>query len=78
MIQLKPVVTDQWYQFGEAIAVNKELLDKCTRYSSEESLVEILDNWLRNHKGQPTWIEVADALDIVGLQHLATDIKMFI
>ena len=75
LIQLKPAVTDQWYHFGEAIGVNKQLLDKCTQYSSEESIVEILDNWLRNHTGQPTWMEVADALDKIGLQHLATTIK---
>ena len=37
--------------------------------------MEVLDNWLRNHEGQPTWTEVADALDKIGLQHLATDIK---
>ena len=75
LIQLKPAVTDQWYQFGEAIGVKKDLLDKCAQYSPEENMVEILDNWLRNHEGQPTWKEVADGLDKIGLCSLAADIR---
>ena len=75
LIQLKPAVTDKWYQFGEAIGVNKELLETCTRYPSDQSLVEILDNWLRNHSGQPTWNEIAEALTEIGLKELAYKIE---
>lgn len=72
---MKPAVTDKWYQFGEAIGVNKELLEKCTQYPPDQSLVDILDNWLRNHSGQPTWNEIAEALIQIGLEQLALDIK---
>ena len=75
LIQLKPTVTDKWYQFGEAIGVHKEILEECTRYPTDQSLVEILDNWLRNHSGQPSWKEIAEALTKIGLQELACNIK---
>ena len=74
LIQLKPALTDKWYEFGEAIGIPKETLQECTQYSSDQSLVEILDNWLRNHNNQPTWNEVANALTKIGLQQLALDI----
>ena len=64
-----------WYQFGEAIGVRKEVLEKCVKYPPEESIIEILDNWLRNHAGQPTWREVAEALRVINLQQLAFDIE---
>ena len=72
---MKPTVTDKWYQFGEAIDIPKKVLEECTRYSPDQSLVEILDNWLRNHSGQPTWNEIAEALEEIGLKQLAFDIK---
>ena len=75
LIQLRSEVTPKWYQFGEAMGVGKEVLDKCIKYPSEESLIEVLDNWLRNHAGQPTWREVAEALKGIGLQQLAFDIE---
>ena len=75
LIQLKPTVTDKWYQFGEAIGVPKEILEECTRYPTDQSLVEILDNWLRNHSGQPSWKEIAEALTKIGLQELSRNIK---
>ena len=74
LIQLKPTVTDKWYEFGEAIGIPKETLQECTRYPSDQSLIEILDNWLRNHSSHPTWTEIADALTKIGLQQLAYDI----
>ena len=75
LIQLKAAVTDKWYQFGKTIGIEKDVLDKCTHYSSDQSLVEILDNWLRNHSTQPTWNEIADALNEIGLEQLAVDIR---
>ena len=72
---MKPTITDKWYQFGEALDIHKEVLEECSRYSSDQSLVEILDNWLRNHSGQPTWNEIAEALEEVGLKQLSFDIK---
>ena len=72
---MKPTITDNWYQFGEALDIHKKVLEECSRYSSDQSLVEILDNWLRNHSGQPTWNEIAEALEEIGLKQLAFDIR---
>ena len=75
LIQLRSEVTSQWYQFGCAIGVKKEVLDKCIKYTPEESFVEILDNWLRNHSSHPSWREVAEALRAIGLRQLAFDVE---
>lgn len=74
LIQLKPAVSDKWYQFGKAIGTKQELLDRCTQLQPEQGLVEILDDWLNNHK-QPTWNEIAEGLTEIGLEQLAFDIK---
>ena len=37
--------------------------------------MEILDLWLRNFPGRPTWHNVSNALRKVGLQQLASDIE---
>ena len=75
LIQLKVEVTSQWYQLGEALGVDKTILEKCSQYPPEESIVEILDNWLRNHQDQPTWREVAETLKTIGFQQLGCDIE---
>ena len=75
LIQIKIEVTPNWYKFGEAIGVENEVLDKFARYPPEQSIVEVLDHWLRNHAGQPTWKEVAEALRGTGLQQLAFNIE---
>ena len=75
LIQLQSEVTPKWYQFGEAIGIEKKVLDKYKQYSPEQSIVEILDNWLRNHAGQPTWREIAEALRKINLHKLAFDIE---
>ena len=75
LIQLQAEVTPKWYQFGEIVGIEKKVLDKCKQYSPEQSIIEILDNWLRNHAGQPTWREVAEALRKIGLQKLAFNIE---
>lgn len=76
-IQLKSAImdSDRWYQFGKALGTTKELLDKCTRLQPDQSLMEILDDWLKNHSGQPSWNEIAEALTEIGLEQLAHDIK---
>ena len=50
-------------------------MDKSIKYPPEESIIEVLDNWLRNHAGQPTWREVAEALREIGLHQLAFNIE---
>ena len=76
LIQLQGAATSQWYQLGEVLEVNKDVLDKCMNYPPEESIVEILDQWLRNFHGHPTWHDVANALRRTGLQQLANDIEI--
>ena len=76
LIQLRGAVTSRWHQLGEALEVNKEVLDRCSKYTSEESIVEILDEWLRNFSGHPTWRDVANALRKIDLHQLANDIEM--
>ena len=76
LIQVRGGVTQWWYQLGEALEVSKDVLDKCTNYPPEESIVEILDQWLRNFPGHPTWRDVANALRKIGFQQLANDIEM--
>ena len=61
--------------FGETIGLKKEELEKFTNYSPEQSIVEMLDYWLRNHIGQPTWEEIAGALRQLGFQHLSLEIE---
>ena len=75
LIQLQAEVTPKWYQFGEAIGMNKETLNKYTNYSDDQCIIEVLDYWLTNHSGQPTWREVAKILRGIGLQRLAYDIE---
>ena len=76
LIQLKPVVSDKWYDLGKAIGTEQELLDKCTQLQPDQRLAEILNNWLLNsyHK-QPTWNDLAEALTEIGLHQLAFDVK---
>jgi hypothetical protein len=64
-----------WYQLGEALGIEKAILEKFTTYSPEESIIEMLDYWLRNHSGKPTWKEVADALRKIHLHESALGIE---
>ena len=44
LIPLKNKVTEKWYQFGVALGVEKEILDRCLNYLPEQSIVEMLDH----------------------------------
>ena len=52
------------------------MLEACLQYPAEESIVEVCDNWLRNHIGQPTWREVAEALRQIDFQQLANETEI--
>ena len=69
-------MTHKWYQFGEALCIDKDTLDKYTNYPPEVCIVEVLDYWLRNQYDKPTWRDVAMALKKIGLQQLSEDILM--
>ena len=76
LIQLKPYVTPKWYEFGEAVGIEKEVLDKfAEQCSPEDCIIEMLDYWLRQCKQQPTWNDVANILKIINLQQLAVGIE---
>ena len=70
LIQIKTQVTPKWYQLGIALKINNEILDKYSQYSDEESIVEVLDHWLRNSSSKPTWRAVATALNKIELYEL--------
>ena len=61
---------------GQALEVDKDILEKCSNYPPEESIIEILDQWLRKFPGHPTWRDVASALRKINLDQLAKDIEM--
>ena len=72
LIQVRSQLTPKWYEFGLAVGISKEILDKYLGHPPEECVVEVLDNWLRTSK--PTWKDVAKALHTVGFNTLANDI----
>ena len=66
----------EWYKLGEAMGIQKEMLDKFSKQCSpEECLIETLEYWLQNHIGQPTWREIAKYLKMVELNDLAEEIE---
>ena len=65
-----------WYQLGRAFGIEKKVLEKYSVCSPEESIIEMLDYWLRSHSGQPTWKEVAEALRKIHLHESAQEIEM--
>lgn len=75
LIQIKQEATQVWYPLGEAFGIEKKILDKFNTCSPEQSIIEMLDYWLRNHPGQPTWKEVAEALRNIHLNMLASRIE---
>ena len=75
LIQLQSKITSKWYEFGEAIGIGKEILNKYMQCPPEQSIIEVCDYWLRNHTGQPTWKEVATALKQINFQQLASAIE---
>ena len=68
-------MTQKWYEFGKAIGIETELLDRYTECTPDQSIVEVCDYWFRSHTGQPTWREVANALKKIRLHQLAIDIE---
>ena len=76
LIEIKWDATQVWYQLGETLGIEKKILDKFTTCSSEESIIEMLDYWLRNHSRKPTKKEVADALRKIHLHESASGIEM--
>ena len=75
LIKLRGKVNDQWYQIGIALGIPLVFLRKLEGYPNEDCMVEIIDYWLRNHPDQPTWKEIADAIEDIRDYELAKSIK---
>ena len=73
LIQLKPQVTDKWKQFAEAVGLSN-IIQQLSKYGPDECIVEVFDQWLKSHPTKPTWRNVADVLNDIGLHQLAEDI----
>ena len=83
LIQLRSEVTLKWREFGLAVGLAEDHLDKYSTYPPEECIVEVLDVWLRNYNcgntdvgmiRKPTWMDVARALREIELHQLANKI----
>ena len=70
-------VDTQWFALGTALGIPTEFLDslKSYNYPDQDCMVEMLDYWLRNHPDQPTWKEIADAIEDIHDYLLAKSIK---
>ena len=73
LLRLRGHITSQWYLFGLAFGVPKEILEQLRRYPREQCLVEVLDYWLRHHDGQPTWEQVVVAQEKIKFHLLVND-----
>ena len=74
LIQLQDKVTQEWHVFGIALGIEKEVLDCYLNYPPEQSIVEILDHWLRKDV-EPTLGEIAKALKQINHHKLAEEIE---
>ena len=74
LIQLQDKVTQNWHQFGVALGVEKEVLDRCLNYPPEQGIIEILDHWLRGDM-ERSWREIAKALRQIDYHELAEEIE---
>lgn len=59
--KLQGQVSKQWYQLGLALGLPMDVLEGFNLYSEDDCLTEVLDYWLKHHKGKPTWQEITDA-----------------
>lgn len=75
LIKLHGRVDTQWYALGTALGIPTEFLDSLKSYPDQDCMVEMLDYWLRNHPDQPTWKEIADAIEDIHDYLLAKSIK---
>ena len=76
LIQLQDKVTQKWHQFGVALGVEKEILDQCFNSPPEQSIVEMLDHWLRSYEHEiRNWRDVARALRQIKFHQLAKEIE---
>ena len=75
LVQLKPSIGERWQELGMALGIANNLLKEFELYTPEQRLIEVVDYWLVQHVGKPTWAELGDACSRVGLVELGTALK---
>ena len=75
LIQLKPQVTSKWTEFANIVGLSN-LIKQFAKYSPDECIVEVCDQWLKSQPNNPTWRDVANVVKEIGLYQLASDILM--
>ena len=73
LIHLQVQVTPKWRQFGVAIGVPEDVLQRYSSYPADERLIKVLNYWLNNHQN-PTWRDMANVLRDIELNDLAEGI----
>ena len=74
MITLHSQATPKWYQFGKALGIDEDVLNRCSSFPAEQAVVEMLDHWLRNETIRPSWSDVGRALKTIELRDLGEEI----
>ena len=75
LIQLKPQVTSKWKEFANVVGLSN-IIKQLAKYSPDECIVEVCDQWLKSQPNNPTWRDVANVVKEIGLYELANNILM--
>ena len=75
LIQLKPQMTSKWKEFANVVGLSN-IIKQLVKYSPDECIVEICDQWLKSQPNKPTWRDVANVVREIGFYQLANDIMM--
>ena len=73
LLQLKTVQI-KWREIGFALSIpttHIEQVEEHCKGNSSAGLKEMVDFWMKNCGGRPTWMELANALKLVGENELA-------
>ena len=75
LIKLGGRLNSQWYQIGTGLGVPQLFLEEMKGHHEAECMIEVADYWLRNHRDQPTWKELADVVEDIQDYELARSIN---
>ncbi len=73
LVQLK-LVQGKWREIGKALNVPETHIEQVEPYcvgNDVQGITEVIDFWIRNCGGKPTWRELGNALKSVGQEQLA-------
>ena len=69
-------VADKWYHIGIQLEVPEGILDSTAQQSNPQScLMEMLKVWLKRVDPPATWSAIADAVEFLGEEQLARDLR---